>query len=114
MSIADDRAAIAALLDTVPDVNGHTFRPDAPAPGDAWPTLPTLQREHGIVWRPTWTVVVSLGFDDREASTWIDAHFGDLVAALDSGRCQVDGAEPALMGTSAGDLLVLELTVRSY
>lgn len=114
MSIADDRAALAALLDAVPDVTGHPYRPAGPGPGDAWPTLPTLQREHGIVWRPTWTIIVSLGFDEREASAWVDEHFGDLVDGLDAGRCQVDSAEPAVMGTSAGDLLVLEVTLRSY
>lgn len=114
MSIATDRQAIADLLGTVPTLTGHAYRPDVPGPLDAWPTLPTLTREHGIVWRPTWTVVVGLSFDEREASAWVDAHFGDLVDALDAGRCQVDGAEPAVMGTSAGDLLALEVTLRSY
>lgn len=114
MSIADDRAAIAALLSTVPTLTGYVYRPAVPAALDAWPTLPTLAREHGIVWRPTWTVIVALSSDEQVASAWVDEHFGDLVDGLDAGRCQVDGAEPAVMPTSAGDLLVLEVTLRSY
>lgn len=114
MSLQTDRQALADLLSTAPGVTGHPYPPAAPAAGDAWPRLPSLAREHGLVWRPTWKIIVGLSFDEREASAWVDEHFGDLVAALDAGRCQVDAAEPAVMGTDAGDLLVLEVTLRSY
>lgn len=114
MSIATDRAALAALLDGVDGVAGHPYQPTAPAPGDAWPRLPSLAREHGIVWRPTWTVLVALSHDEREASRFVDERFGDLVAALDAGRARVDAAEPGVMPTDAGDMYVLEITLRSY
>lgn len=114
MSLADDRAALAALMTTAPGVTGYQYQPTVPTPGDAWPRLPSLRREHGIVWRPEWSILVALSFDERTASAWIDEHFADLVDALDAGRCQVDSAEPGTMPTDAGDLYVMELTVRSY
>lgn len=114
MSLATDRAALAGLLSTAPGVRGHEYQPVAPTAGDAWPRLPSLAREHGLVWRPTWTVLVALSTDEREASRWVDETFVDLVAALDAGRARVDSAEPGVMSTDAGALFMLEVTVRSY
>ena len=112
-TIATDRAAIKAALDTVTGVTGYEYRPKAQKPGDAWPTLPTLDRQADIVWRPEWTVVVFLPQDEREASNWLDAHFDAIVTALQAGPIYPETAEPALMNTGAGDMYVLEITGRS-
>jgi hypothetical protein len=115
MGIQTDRAAIAAALDTVDGVEGHQYRPRTPKPGDAWPTLPTLTRDQGIVWRPEWTVVVFLPQDERKASEWLDSHALLVIAALQSQTPLFpESAEPAVMATSAGDQFVLEITGRSH
>lgn len=114
MSLDTDRQAMADLLSTVPGVRGYPYRPPAPAEGDAWPTLPTLDLDRGLVWRPTWTVNVVLPSDERAASTWIDDNFLAVAAALRSGRAFPESAEPARMPTDVGDLLVLEITLRSH
>jgi hypothetical protein len=82
MSIVNDRQEIAAALDTVDGVKGYVYRPKAPKPGDAWPTLPNYDLQDGLVWRPTWTVIVVLPADERSAAMWMDEHFGPLVTAL--------------------------------
>lgn len=113
MSIVTDRAEIAAALDGVIGVRGHQYRPTTPRPGDAWPTLPTLELQDSIVWRPTWTIIVFLPQDERASSIWIDAHFLDIVAALRSGPIFPESAEPGLMPTNRGDQYVLEIAGRS-
>ncbi|HEY0700299.1 MAG TPA: hypothetical protein VGD43_21150 [Micromonospora sp.] len=114
MSLTTDRAAIKAILDTVDGVTGYEYRPTVPRPGDAWPTLPALELQAGLVWRPTWTVVVFLVQDERAASDWIDQHFDALAGALRGGNVFPESAEPALMPTNAGDHYVLEITIRSH
>ena len=114
MSLATDRAAIAVQLSTVAGVTGYEYRPAVPRPGDAWPTLPSLELQAGLVWRPTWTVVVFLPQDERTASAWLDAHFTALADALRGGNTFPETAEPALMPTEAGDAYVLEITIRSH
>lgn len=113
MSLATERAAIAAALSTVTGVNGYPHRPTTPRPGDAWPTLPTLDRQADLIWRRTWTVIVLLPQDERGASTWLDQHFDALVAALQAGPIYPETAEPALINTGAGDMYALEITGRS-
>lgn len=112
MSLVNDRAEIAAALSTVTDVNGYEYRPTTPRPGDAWPTLPTLERVGGLVWQATWTVIVFLPQDERAASAWIDDHFLAIVTALQVPGF-ADAAEPGVMQTSGGDQYVLEITMRS-
>ena len=115
MSLTTDRAVIAAALNTVAEVTGYEHRPKVQKPGDAWPTLPTVQREQGLVWRPEWTVVVFLPQDPQEASEWMDAHLLDVLAALQtSSPLFPESAEPAVMPTSGGDKYVLEITGRSH
>lgn len=112
-TVSTDRAAIAAALSTVDGVHGYTYPPTAPCPGDGWATLPSFARQDGIVWRPSWTVVVVLPSDERAASTWLDQHFDAIVAALQAGPVYPDSAQPALMQTGVGDRYVLEITCRS-
>lgn len=111
--VGTDRADIAAALASVPGVAGYPYRPAAPRPGDAWPILPSFERQDGIVWRPTWTILVALPADERGASDWVDAHFDDIVAALQAGPIYPETAEPTLMATGAGDMYVLQITGRS-
>ena len=112
MSFVNDRTEIAAALETVDGVKGYDYRPRAPKTGDAWPTLPTLDLQAGLVWRPTWTVHVVLPSDERAAAKWMDAHFLAIVTALRVPAFP-ESATPAVMETSAGDLLILEITMRS-
>lgn len=112
-TIATDRAAIAAALSTVTGVKGYAFRPKVQKPGDAWPTLPTLDRQADIIWRPTWRILVFLPQDEEESSNWLDQHFDAIVAALQAGPIYPETAEPKLMPTGAGDMTVLEITGRS-
>ena len=114
MSLNTDREVLAGVLSGVAGVKGYEYRPPAPQPGDAWPTLPSLTLEQGLVWRPTWTVNVVLPSDERDAALWIDAHFIALVTALRSGNGWPEAAEPALMETNLGNLLILEITLRSH
>lgn len=113
MTVNTDRAALAALA-TAAGLTGYPYQPSTPAAGDAWPRLTGLTREHGIVWRPTWDLLVGLDTDDQVAERWVDDNWLDLVAALEAQRVQVDSGEIATMPTDAGDLLVLKITVRTY
>lgn len=112
MSLTGDRAAIATALSTVTGVKGYEYRPTTPRPGDAWPTLPTLDLLDGLVWSAEWKVIVFLPQEERAASVWIDAHFLAIVAALRVPGF-ADKAEPGLMTTTGGDQYVLEITMRS-
>ena len=112
MSIAEGRKAIATALSSVAGVKGYEYRPTTPRPGDAWPTLPTLELHSGLMWQAEWTVIVFLPQDERGASEWIDAHFEDVAAAL-RGPGLATTAQPALMATGAGDQYVLEITMKS-
>jgi len=112
MSFDNDRAEIVTALNTVTGVKGYQNRPTAPRTGDAWPTLPTLNLQAGLVWRPTWTVHVVLPSDERAAAVWMDAHFLPIVTALRVPAFP-ESAGPAVLETSAGDLLILEITMRS-
>lgn len=112
MSWENDRTEIVAALNTVTGVKGYVNRPTALKPGDAWPLLPSLDLQDGLVWRPTWTVLVVLPQDEGTAATWLDSHFMAIVAAL-----RVPGfaesAEPIDYQTSGGSMLVLAITLRS-
>lgn len=114
MSLDDDRQYLADLLNDIPGVHGMPFRSPAPREGDAWPTLPTLDLDQGLVWRPTWTIVVVLPADERRAATWMDQHLLGILAALRAGTAFPTSAEPALMATSAGEMYVVEITLRSH
>jgi hypothetical protein len=113
MTIASDRADLAAVLSTVDDVAGHTYRPSAPTTGDAWPRRVSGARELGIVWRPTWEIMVWLPADVREADDWVDAHLEPLIEALsaDASPGFVEGWETGLMQVGRNDrpVLVIEL-----
>jgi len=115
MTIATDREDLALVLEGVPGVNGHAYKPSAPAEGDAWPRLVSIVREQGIVLRPTWAILVWLSSDERVASAWIDEHFADLVEALsaDASPGFVDEGEPALMQVGRNDHPMLEITLKT-
>lgn len=112
MSIVNDRAEIAAALESVDGVKGYVKRPKAPKPGDAWPLLPDYDLQAGLVWRPTWRVIVVLPADEAAAAEWMDDHFLPIVAALRVPAFP-ESAAAGVMQTSGGDLLILEITMRS-
>ncbi|MFJ8685058.1 hypothetical protein [Micromonospora wenchangensis] len=114
MDLATARAAVANTLDGVEGVNGHTYRPAAPRVGDAWPILPTLELEEGLVWRPTWHVCVFLPQDERAAAMWLDTHFAALVAALRTGDLFAESADLGLITVSGSDQAVLVVTTRGH
>lgn len=114
MNLADARAAVADTLDAVPDVQGHKYRPTTPRAGDAWPILPALELEEGLVWRPTWHVCVFLPQDERAAAVWLDTHFADLVAALRTGDLFAESADLGLITANGTDQAVLVITTRGH
>lgn len=115
MSLATDRAAFAALAGSVPGINGYPDMPPAPAAGDAWPRLARLDLDRGLVWRPTWNVMVALPADSAAQSAFIDGTFLPLVTALrDGANGFPESAEPVWVPTSMGEVLALEITLRSH
>jgi hypothetical protein len=115
MSLATDREALATVLEGVTGVNGHAFRPAAPRDGDAWPRLTGIELQAGLVLRPSWDVLLWLPADDRAASTWIDDHFAELVAALNASDSPgfVDDGEPALVQVGRDDRPVLIISLKT-
>jgi hypothetical protein len=113
MSIATDRADLAELLSTVDGVTGHPYKPSAPTSGDAWPRRVEGVREMGLVWRPTWEILVWLPADFRAADDWVDLHVADLIETLsgDDAPGFVERWETGLMQTGTKDrpVLVIEL-----
>lgn len=112
MSWANDRQEIADALDTVDGVKGYPHRPKVLKPGDAWPLLPDLELQGGLVWRPTWTVIVILPADEKQAAVWMDSHFTPIVTALRVPAFP-ESAAVGVLESSGGDLLILEITMRS-
>lgn len=112
MSFDNDRQEIADALDSVAGVKGYKHRPATPRPGDAWTWLSSLELQDGLVWRPTWSVVVFLPQDERGASVWMDAHFLPIVTALRVPAFP-ESADAGLMQTSGGDQFLLLITMRS-
>jgi hypothetical protein len=111
-TIVNDRAEIAAALNTVPVLKGYTRRPRALKTGDAWPLLPDFELQHGLVWRPTWRVIVVLPEDEDAAAAWMDEHFEAIVTALREPGFP-ESAAAGVLQTNGGDVLILEITMRS-
>lgn len=112
MTLIAKRAEFATALSTVDDVTGYAYRPATPKTGDAWPLLGPLERDDGLAFMVTWRVIVLLPSDERDASAFIDAHFEDLVDALEP-IAFVDGATPVGRPAEAGSEYALEITTRS-
>ena len=111
MSLSGQRAAIAAALSTVTDVNGYEDRPTTPRPGDAWPLLSALDRADGLAFETTWRVLVFLPQAERGASDWIDGHHEQLVDGLEPVGF-VDRIEPVALAAAGGDQYALQITMR--
>lgn len=111
MSLVGNRDAIASQLSTVPDVHGYAYRPTTPRPGDSWPLLGALDRADGLAFYVSWRVMVFLPQDERSASEWIDAHYEDLVDALEPVGF-VDRIEPVVSSASGTDQMYLQITMR--
>lgn len=113
MSIAGDRAALAAALSAITGVTGHQYRPRVLTAGAAWPLLVGLEAADPRVpaFEVTWRVVVILPADETAASRWFDTHHEDVAEGLENFGF-VQRIEPALVATSAGDLEAMQVTVR--
>lgn len=109
MSLADDRAAIAAAVSEVPGVTGHRYRPAPMMPGAAWPLLEMIERSPEFA--VTWRVVVALPVGERRASDWMDTHHDLLADSLEEFG-YVERLEPGNLATEAGDMDVMIITVR--
>lgn len=112
MSLADQRQLLADTLSTVTDVTGYVTRPTLLRTGDAWPILPSLDLEHGLIWRPTWRVLVVLPSDEAKAVEWVDTHFAAIVAAL-RGPAFPTTADLGAFRTEAGDVFLLDITLQT-
>lgn len=112
MSLAGDRAAIAAALSTVDGVTGYAYRPATPLPGDGWPRLSSLDRADGNVFYAAWDVFILLPQDEREASDWLDSHHDFLVDALEASVGFVDRIEPVALSANGSEQFALHITMR--
>lgn len=112
MSLEGDRESFAVALSTVDGVTGHAYRPAAPKAGDAWPLLSTLERAEGLAFFVTWRVLLVLPQDERTASDWFDSKTEALVDAL-SPLAFVERIEPVTVPANSGELLALQITMRS-
>lgn len=112
MSLSGDRAELAALLDSVDDVNGFAYRSRLARTGDAWPLIQQLDAELAGAFQVTWQVVVVLPSDEVKASEWFDEHHEPISDALLDAGFGVDRIMPAALDTDAGDGACMLFTVR--
>lgn len=112
MSLVGDRTATAAALRTVDGVTGYESKPKILRPGDAWPLLGPLDRAGGMSFTATWRVFLILPQDEVKASEWLDSHVDPLVDALLPVGF-VDQILPVAVSTEAGELLAIQITMRS-
>lgn len=112
MSLTGYRAEIAAALSTVTGVTGYAYRPTTPKPGDAWPLLGPLDRTDGLIFEPSWRVLVLLPQDERAASEWIDGNYENLVDALLPVGF-VDRIEPVSLDVGGSNQYALQISMRS-
>lgn len=112
MSLVGTRTEIADLLSAVEGVNGYAYRPTTPRPGDAWPILPSLNLQDGLVWRPEWSVVVFLPQDERAAAQWLDTNFESIANALRGGSVFPESADLATESASGTERAVLLIKIR--
>lgn len=113
MSLTGDRQAIADALSTVTGVTGYPYKPTTPKPGDAWPLLRSLDREDGLMFAATWTVVVNLPQTERAASEWVDENYEAVIDGL-LPVGYVEQVRPAVLTTNnSTDRYVLEITMRA-
>lgn len=109
MSISADRQDLANALSGVDGVTGSKYRPAVLAPGAAWPLLESIDRDRDM--QVTWRAAIVLPRDERRASEWFDSHHEAVTDAIaDFGY--VERIQPGLIGTDAGDLEAMIITVR--
>lgn len=109
MSIAGDRAALAAALNTVPGVKAAVYRPVVLNAGAAWPLLESIDRDRDM--QVAWRAVIILPAEEARASDWFDSNHEAVTDALDE-FAVVERLEPGLVATDAGDLQAMIITLR--
>jgi len=113
MNLGTIRQEIAAALDTVAGVHGHTHRPAALNNGDAWPQWRGSEAAGGHSTESTWAVLIALPqTDDITADGFVDSHGAALLEALRP-VIFVDTIAPAEISTDAGNFYALLITGRA-
>lgn len=109
---ADTRAAIAAALSTVADVNGYPKRPTVMKAGDGWPQWRGNERAGGFGFVETWVVLIVMPQSDEfTADEFADSHGEALLAALRPVMF-VAGMQPATVPAAGNDMYALMITGR--
>jgi hypothetical protein len=112
MDNAANREAIALALSEVDGVTGYRRRPQNPAPGDAWPLWRQAERADGFVFTQTFAIMVILPSQEQDADEFADSHGEALADALES-VLYIETMAPAVVATSAGEMLALLITGRT-
>jgi hypothetical protein len=104
-----DREEIRSRLQPVPGITAYTSPPGAAGvvPGAAWPKWGGLTPDR--LWTVRWRIRIVLGSDPDAADLLLDQLVPPAVQAL-SRFAVVEGVEPVLLETSAGDRLAVEIT----
>ncbi len=115
MSWSAQRAAIAAALSTLDDVNGYVTRPSTAVPGDAWVLFNGLDRSDTGLPFINWIILVMLPqSDEASAQVWTDDHLDVFLDGLPvAGAGYVDRIDPVNVSTGTGIQYGLQITMRS-
>lgn len=113
MSLAATRQEIADIISSIPDCEGYLYRPTTLNPGDGFILLDGLADPMGENFRATWRIPIVLpGGDEQQAMEWFDNNYEPIADAFDDAGFDVDSIEPYPLGTEAGVIEVMLLTVR--
>lgn len=106
------RADIAARLSTVPGVKGYTKRPTVWSPGDALVLVERIDHTLGVVWQPTWRIILMLSGDEGVAIDQLDTLFPAVCEAIQP-VVYADSATPELIPTEGGPMTAVVIIARS-
>lgn len=103
MALSGTRQIIADAITGagVTGLRGHKYRPNTPAPGDAYPLMGPAERGPGDAFGITWRVVLIGGSDETAAEALFDRVLPPLVDALDT-KGYVSGWRPAELTPAEG------------
>ena len=112
MSLATDRAAIAAALDAVTDITGYDDQPSMLSPGDAWVRWGGFDAAGPVLTFMTiWRIWVVCGGTPQDAMTFLDTHLADVLDAIDQ-LVYVTGVQPVEIQISGGVTYGAEITAQ--
>jgi hypothetical protein len=113
--IEESKDAIAAAMSTLPGVTGHTSRPDALKPGDAFVRWGGWQRADGDAYMTTWSVTLILPQGSEQAADAEAYRVADLIADVLKPLLYVESFAPTVVpvGAQPRGLYALTVTGRS-